>query len=271
MTCREFKHNAAALTLWEVSRTRNERLLKHADGCQACGTWLQKQHSLASSMRTLQVQAAGLEAGPYVEQALLKEFRRATAARAALPAAAMPLRSESLPSGDRGRVMPMAIRLSRFFEIGAYAAVAAAIVVGVFLGTHLLEHRSRPMTSQVASAPASATPVAQKPVAAEPNEMSETSGSSSRPPAVLHSRVQRQHPPASDKVAVSAPSAVPEASQTSVDDGYVALMFCDPFSCSSDSQVVRMELPAASQDAQPQIADVVVGYDGLVRAVRIVN
>ncbi len=56
-----------------------------------------------------------------------------------------------------------------------------------------------------------------------------------------------------------------------MDDGYVALMFCDPLSCSSDSQVVRMELPAASQDAQPQIADVVVGYDGLVRAVRIVN
>ena len=51
-------------------------------------------------------------------------------------------------------------------------------------------------------------------------------------------------------------------------------MFCDPLSCSSDAQVVRMELPAAGandRDAQPQVADVVVGYDGVVRAMRIVN
>ena len=55
-------------------------------------------------------------------------------------------------------------------------------------------------------------------------------------------------------------------------------MFCDPLSCSSDTQVVRMELPSpgmtgsgSEQDAQMRIADVVVGYDGVVRAVRIVN
>ena len=34
--------------------------------------------------------------------------------------------------------------------------------------------------------------------------------------------------------------------------------------------ITRMELPAA-QGAQPQMADVVVGLDGLVRAMRIVN
>ncbi len=48
-------------------------------------------------------------------------------------------------------------------------------------------------------------------------------------------------------------------------------MICDPLSCSSDSQVVRMELPAQPGQAQSQVADVVVGYDGAVRAVRIVN
>ena len=51
-------------------------------------------------------------------------------------------------------------------------------------------------------------------------------------------------------------------------------MFCDPLICSSDAQVVRMELPVAGgsdRDAQTQVADVVVGDDGLVRAMRIVN
>ena len=51
-------------------------------------------------------------------------------------------------------------------------------------------------------------------------------------------------------------------------------MFCDPLSCASDAQIVRMELPASaagSQDEQTRIADVVVGDDGLVRAVRMVN
>jgi hypothetical protein len=69
-------------------------------------------------------------------------------------------------------------------------------------------------------------------------------------------------------------SSAAAASPTTDDPDYVALMFCDPLICSSDAQVVRMELPvagASQPDAQTQVADVVVGDDGLVRAVRIVN
>ena len=58
--------------------------------------------------------------------------------------------------------------------------------------------------------------------------------------------------------------------------GFVALMFCDPLICSGDEQVIRMELPstgtaADGNSSQPVVADVVVGDDGLVRAMRIVN
>ena len=62
-------------------------------------------------------------------------------------------------------------------------------------------------------------------------------------------------------------------SQSLADAGYTALMFCDPLSCAAETQVVRVELPAAAggQNSQPQMADLVVGYDGVVRAVRIVN
>ena len=47
-------------------------------------------------------------------------------------------------------------------------------------------------------------------------------------------------------------------------------MLCDPLICSGDEQVIRMELPGSSA-ASPVLADVVVGDDGLVRAMRIVN
>ena len=94
----------------------------------------------------------------------------------------------------------------------------------------------------------------------------------------------QQQPVASSKPEVAAhpvsrsgskerPSAA-AASQTSDDGEYVALMFCDPLSCSSDAQVVRMELPVAGagdRDAPTQIADVVVGDDGVVRAMRFVD
>jgi len=66
------------------------------------------------------------------------------------------------------------------------------------------------------------------------------------------------------------------AAGTDVDrQGFVALMFCDPLICSGEEQVIRMELPgngaASAEGSQPVIADVVVGDDGLVRAMRIVN
>jgi hypothetical protein len=53
--------------------------------------------------------------------------------------------------------------------------------------------------------------------------------------------------------------------------GYTDLMLCDPLSCSGDAQVVRMEVPAQGSSEQTVLADVVVGDDGLVRAIRIVN
>ena len=270
MTCREFKHSAAALTLWELGRVPDDSILSHAAGCDSCGAWLGKQRSLASSLRPLQTESAGLGAGPRVEQALLKEFRRTAAARAAVVPAGVASHSEPVPEAD-ARFTPLAIRLSRFFEIGAYAAVAAAIGVGVFLGTHLLQ-RSKTQPAQTAASPASLMPAAQKPVTAEPAELAAATESSAvEPPAAVHNPIQRQPSPAAKPTTVAAQPAA-EVATSNADEGYIALMFCDPLSCGSDSQVVRMELPSpAGQDSQPQIADVVVGYDGVVRAVRIVN
>jgi hypothetical protein len=286
MTCREFKHSAEALTLWELSRTQDEAIVSHARQCESCGSWLREQRSLAASLQTLQARTAGLEAGADVERALLRAFRQNSAQDGALSkapsTAGLTAVSDAPPDGVRERISPLrsiaapistpfALRLSRWFEVGAYAAVAAAIVVVMFLGVRILEDRSRPLPAQAQSAPASVSPTVQTPVAAAQTTTSSTGLASVSTGRYLRSanRSQVRVHPVSEAAAATQTVAAQEP-PTDTDDGYEALMFCDPLSCATDSQVVRMELPAQSGQGV-KTADLVVGYDGVVRAVRIVN
>ena len=253
MTCREFERRATALTLWELSQAQDQQILDHAGGCQKCAAWLQQQRMLAATMQTLQARTAACAAGPDVERALLRVFRQGT--------------SQPVQPEMAHRFTPIAMRLSRFFEVGAYVAVGAAIVVALFLGVRLLERRSinAPVKSHMA----------------QPSVVADKSESQPHPqlPTVSRSNVNRSPTRRVPSASMSSPDTTePSQAIPDADADYVALMFCDPLSCSSDAQVVRMELPspgiAASggeQDAQMRIADVIVGYDGVVRAVRIVN
>jgi hypothetical protein len=253
MTCREFERRAASLTLWELSQAREDEILGHAGECQQCTAWLQQQQTLAATMQTLRTRTADCTAGPNVEQALLQAFRQG--------------RSQAKQSDVSYRFTPIAMRLSRFFEIGAYTAVAAAILVGLFLGVQLLEKRSTNLPMESQSAPPSASSPA---VVAE-------SGLQQQQPTVARNSVSRlRRRPVQSATRPSQETS--EASHPGTDADYIALMLCDPLSCSSDAQVVRMELPSpgvtgsgGEQDEQVRVADVVVGYDGVVRAVRIVN
>jgi hypothetical protein len=258
MTCREFKHSAASLTLWELSRSRDEAVLGHTEECESCRAWLQKQRALAGSMKTLQARTAVLEASPDVERALLRAFRQAAPARAGVTERSQPV---AVP-----RSTPVVLRLSRFFEIGAYAAVAAAIMVGVFLGVRLLQPNPQTAAAQNHAVESAASPALERPMVSSPV----TPVSTSELPDRVASRVRVSSLRHSSGAAMGSPRVVADESQASAEAGYVPLMFCDPLSCAADSEVVRMELPAQN-DAQAQLADVVVGLDGVVRAVRIVN
>ena len=274
MTCREFKHNAASLSLLELAQTQNGQLLAHTQSCAACDAWMERQRSLNASLHTLRVSIAGREAGPDVERALLHVFRQGIPARTA----------ESAVTGMKGPVetlrpqlkvvpssTPFALRLSRFFEIGAYAAVAAAIAIAIFLSVHLLWHGPKPPQGNTASERTVIRP--SRTVASDANAAPVRT---TREPAPRHRLLAgAEHAVASfqrhERIASGgSSSSAANDSQSDNDAGYVALMFCDPLSCSSDTQVVRMELPEPA-GTQPQIADVVVGYDGIVRAVRFEN
>ena len=272
MTCREFKHNAASLTLWELTRSEDEQILEHSEKCDACSSWLRKQRTLAVSMQTLQARTAGLEAGPDVERALLRAFRQDT--HQGWDPVFSDVAERSGPSRPAVTPLstPMALRLSRFFEVGAYVAMAAALLVGVFLGLRLLHHSSSeaPMQGQVV--PSSIEQPVQKPATIAQNVKV------TQPARTLHAitaSVAHRGISASTQVKAStaAAKATSDDSQSYADAGYMALMFCDPLSCAAETQVVRVELPpaAGAQSSQPQMADLVVGYDGVVRAVRMVN
>jgi len=241
-------------------QTEDRSLYGHALECGACAKWLESQRFLSSALQSLRTLTAQREAGPRVEQSVLQAFRTQGFAPAAVVA----------PK----QAAPGLWRLSRFFEIGAYAAVAAALIVGVFLGSRMLRDKQTaavPVQARKAAAPqtdntaASSVGENDEPRKTAPTEIA---GNRARSAATRSAEVRTRR---------SSRAAVLTEAKSTDDAGFVALMLCDPLICSGDEQVIRMELPATGATsaegdaAQPVIADVVVGDDGLVRAMRIVN
>ena len=257
MTCREFTEAAEALTPSQLRlmQPEGDALSAHAGECAACGRWLESQRLLGSALQVLRDQAAGREASPKVEQAVMQAFRM----QGFEPLAVAP-----------ERAAPAAWKLSRFFEVGAYAAVAAALIVGVFLGEQMWRDRHvQPSGVQAAKALQQVRPDATAPADSgnqSANGMAE----------IAH---KAEHSGTITTAVAGGKRVQPtnaRAAATEVDrQGFVALMFCDPLICSGEEQVIRMELPGngatSAEGSQPVIADVVVGDDGLVRAMRIVN
>jgi hypothetical protein len=219
-------------------------------------------------MQTLQARTAGLEAGANVERALLRAFRQDTLQGSNVVSMGVKERIGSSRPAATPLSTPVALKLSRFFEVGAYVALAAALLVGVFLGVRILRNSSNAAQVQSQIAPSSVEPLPQKPVNAVQNvvaaDLSHIQPARERT-ARLRSSVE--------EVATATSQVTNDDAQSLAEVDYTPLMFCDPLSCAADTQVVRVELPAGAngQSSQPQQADLVVGYDGVVRAARIVN
>jgi hypothetical protein len=254
MKCHEFMNAAESFTPSQLlrKRTEDQAISAHARECASCGRWLESQTLLGNAMQALRASTAELEAGPGVEQAVLRAYRDA----------------ELMPqqAAEPEHAAPAAWKLSRIFEYGAYAAVAAALIMAAFLGSRLLHDR------KAQQHPAQA----RNKVAPQPSSSTTTTATAAQLDAsatvmtVAKARNSDARVQSASRVSGKADAA---ASDT---DDYVALMLCDPLICSGDEQVVRMELPAAAASTdgsggQPVVADVVIGEDGLVRAMRIVR
>ena len=253
MKCHEFLEAVESLTPSQLlERTSGDGAFSgHAAACPACGEWLASQRMLQGGLQSLRARTAGQQAPPAVEQALLQAFREQDFAPV------LPFAPE--------RAAPAAWKLSRYFEAGAYVAVAAALLVGVFLGSRVLLH-PRPGPAVARTVPAVLAP---QTLTLSPN----AAGTVAPLPATTAevAKAAINHPKARAGARDSQlQTASSEADKSSDNSDYVSLMLCDPLICSGDEQVIRMELPVNGTSA-PVMADVVVGDDGLVRAMRIVN
>src|ERR1035437_4563761 len=129
MTCREFIETAESLSPLQLQlmESKNENLSAHARECSGCGKWMESQRALGGALQLLRAQTAQSEASPKVEAAVLQAFRAQG--------------FESVADDEPYRAAPAAWKLSRVFGFGAYLAVAAALIVGIFLGGRMWRDR----------------------------------------------------------------------------------------------------------------------------------
>jgi hypothetical protein len=261
MTCREFIETAESLSPLQLQlmESKNENLSAHARECSGCGKWMESQRALGGALQLLRAQTAQSEAGPKVEAAVLEAFRAQG--------------FEPVADVEPYRAAPAAWKLSRVFEVGAYLAVAAALIVGIFLGGRMWRYRQAPPTQ--AQVRQTTTPQA---VNSQTAKLPDEDQSSARIQTEVAQKPANSAAGAGTVASAKRPqSTADKSSATTIDrQGFVAMMLCDPLICSGDEQVIRMELPgnasgSADGSSEPVIADVVVGDDGLVRAMRIVN
>ena len=260
MTCREFIETADSLTPLQLQlmESKDENLSAHARECSGCGKWMESQRALGGALQLLRAQTAQSEAGPKVEAAVLEAFRAQS--------------FEPVGDVEPYRAAPAAWKLSRVFEVGAYLAVAAALIVGIFLGGRMWRDRQAPPTQ------AHVQETAAPPANPQAAKVSDTEQSSPRIQAEVAQKSANSAATAGTVAGTKrSQTAAANSSATTIDrQGFVAMMLCDPLICSGDEQVIRMELPgnaagSADGSSEPVIADVVIGDDGLVRAMRIVN
>ena len=251
MTCREFVKKLEGVTLTELSSPSDTELLAHQIGCASCAALLQQQSALAGAMHALRSRTARMEAPAVVEQNVLRAFRQSSAAKSA--------------SALRTR-QSVSLKLSHFFGWRGYAAVTAVLAICLGLGLWLAQRPAN--TAHGVGQQTAQTEQAEQPSVVP----TEKPAQSSEVPISVTKRNTRS---AANTAATSPRESVASSSvaRNEQAQGYTPLMLCDPISCSGDEQVVRMELPANPADgsAGSQMADVIVGDDGLVRAIRIVQ
>lgn len=248
MTCREFTSKIESLTLSQLSSADPE-LVAHQSNCASCAALLQQRSALAGAMQVLHSRTAAMEAPAQVEQNVLRAFRQGHAQQQAASAL---------------RVIPRApgFRLSNLFGWRAYAAAAAVLVIGLGLGLWFTQRSDTTAQQPTAETHEPATP-----------DVYATGNDAQLPVQASASNSNKLH--SETDAAVSPHPAVTTAAlaQSEQAQGYTPLMLCDPISCSGEEAVVRMQLPATAADGSTgsQMADVIVGDDGLVRAIRIVQ
>ena len=255
MNCSEFQHISHELARDQVQGREKTEAFAHAGECSRCAEYLQQERTLSLKLGFLSQVMHGQEAPARLEPALLASFREHAA-----------------QAGEHGSVPlhagPRFWAHRKFWTWGASAAALAAVLalaIGLRSGQRAPAQASNaPLTRSVAAHEESSAAV---PVTVKQDNVIEHQSTIQ---AVKRNRVALPH----SRSAAEEDTAVAEAS------GFVPLIYCDELNCGTPGDVVRVELPASSLPMMglasntrtgPVRADVVVGEDGIARAIRLVD
>lgn len=248
MTCNEL-HNLveSERSVFRAENVLSAEIAAHIQQCSSCCHWIRMKEQLSGKLNLLRRSAPAVPAT--LDESILAAYRK----QMQQPVTALiPVHRHSLSRGMLWR-----------------AAIAALLLIGaiIFFG-----NRKR-------VAPPLAARVQQQSVAAETPMEPRTSAE--MPKSVTPKKLQKR--PVRGKAIVprtedvAGAGAATEAADSLPPD-FRRLMYCDQLSCSGAMEVIRMNLPASALGMASPLrssniiaADVVVGADGVARAIRIVN
>ena len=254
MNCSEFQHISHELARDQVEGREKIEALAHAGECSRCTEYLEQERTLSLKLGFLSQVMHAQEAPAALQPALLAAFREHAA-----------------QAGGNGRVAPhVGPRFwahQKFWVWGASAAALAA-VLALAIGLRSGQRQPSQASTQVptrAVAAQSETPT----TALAPVKQDESVAHQAVEAVKRHRAVAPRVRAARDQDAIIADAS-----------GFVPLIYCDELNCGTPGDVVRVELPASSlpmmglaSDVRtgPVRADVVVGEDGVARAIRLVD
>lgn len=242
MTCNELQDSMKDGSA-RSDGTPGADIRSHLESCSACRQWIEINERLAEPLRLLR------DSVPVIPATL--DARLLSAYRTRLQHASL-----------NKPVRPISPVLWR-------AAIAALLIAGAII---LFGSRRAPLPPTTAKI--------QQPLISSTQVRTLTQSEAPKP-AITKPTVTKKRP--TSRMHHRTPAAAEENSSTEaaymgLPPDFRNLMYCDQLSCSGALEVIRMNLPAfslgmASPSGRSNVvaADVLVGADGVARAIRIVN
>ena len=248
MNCRDLhayvEQNPAALT-----QSDGGSVGRHVSDCADCRNFVEDQRRLQQRLRI--VRESVLPASESLDARVLAAYRRHMA--------------------ERNRVEPAAILIPRSVPVWIWALAAAILGVGIlYFSAHTIH---RIVADQKNALPASMSAAAKTPSPAESPKSDMAATGSMRGKALLARPAGSSKGPSARHASLA--RTAPVQSRSSGQEEFRSLMYCDPLSCAGAMELIHVQLPsslAASTSRMPGDfvnADVLVGTDGIARAIRI--
>jgi hypothetical protein len=250
MNCHDFENVVLSLARNHLldAATREQSLI-HAEVCERCAARLAEERALLVRVRAVVDEMAGEEPPPRIDAALLVAFRAQTAATTAPTVIPAPSRARHWPSWKLAAV-----------AAGILLLISVMAIVWRSASSHKPQREERAVLPTPGSSPTSPK-LAEPPVGGEKVVIQQ---SENRP-----KRVRR-------------PASVNSSDEAEVVTQFFSLREGEDLTTLDSMQVVRVELPGSALGEvglpfdpetvnEPVKADVVLGQDGLARAIRFVR